>query len=278
MLEVLSRKHKLIFKKCNEFSSSISKNIFKNNINAKVSSIILFIDNIGKDTKLLIDIIMKCVGSFICEYVLSGHDVNFCYLTIAILSRLYSLYCSRLSQMAQTRKILFIFYKNINANNYQTIYWNDFNLFIWPNKVMNCNIINSININRINKMTWNQFDDNTLKSINVKEMDMIIKQIFSNNYETQRIKDFVNHDSDIAMELDMKCEKIMVTKLIDSNNSNKHNYIVGQKRKLNDNKTFPIKKKPKILNSTFELIELNKTHKKIKMENQEIIGEKRISK
>eukprot|EP01084_Bolivina_argentea_P040250 74392_1 len=168
-LKEVSRKHKQIIKKWNTFSCSICNNIRKNNMNAKVSSIILSIDNIGKDTKLFIDIIMKCVGSFICEYVLSGHDVNFCYLTIAILSRLYSLYCSKLSQMAQTRKILFIFYKNINPINYQTIYWNDFNLFIWPNKVINCNITNSININNINKMKWNQFDQNTLASINTKK-------------------------------------------------------------------------------------------------------------
>ncbi len=91
----VSRKHKKIIKNWDTFSSSISKNIRKNNVNSKIAAIIFNIDNLGRDTKLFTDIIMKCVGSFICEYVLSGHDVNFCYLTTALLSRLYSLYCSR---------------------------------------------------------------------------------------------------------------------------------------------------------------------------------------
>ena len=255
----VSRKHKRIASKWKSFSASIQNNISKNSIDSKVQSIISYIDNVGRDTKSFADIIIKCVGSFINEYILSGHDINFCYLTIGILGRLYSLYSSRTSQMAQTRRALFLFEHKTKAVNYSVIYWNDLNLFNWPKQMIDCDICASAKdkIYQRNSTNLNQFDEDTLSSIDAKEMEGIIKQIYCDNYGFAKC---VNSTDQETNQIDKKPN----VKSKKHKSGNDRNKVIGTKRKI-ENVAMPQRKRPKRqkrIGSTFDLMPKSESNTK----------------
>merc|ERR1712154_276626 len=113
--------------------------------------------------------------------------------------------------------------------------------------MMNCNVCMSANDKRNDRksMCLNQFDKQTIASIDAKEMDAIIKEIYSNNYGIGK-----NVSGDQKVD---EIEKKRKVKCAENKSDDNPIKITGKKRKI-QNQTKPAKKRQKVIGSTFDLM------------------------
>ena len=188
------------------------------------------LDSNGKNINYFMDIIIKCLNSFIEEYLISFHDMQFCYLVIGILGRFYVLYLYYLNKMEHIRWMLYNKYHNTNIND--TIYWNDFNTnqFMFPHKIFKYG--NYFKYNEWIKISNNNTD-------NIHEIIQKFNKYFNTNisaFET----DIIQNNDDIKMD-------IPTNKDITKNHKKSVSPNVGKKRKRDETKLQNKPKKQKLI-------------------------------
>ena len=219
----VSRKHKKLMAEWRSFSASIGNALSRTKQSLDAQSLVSSMDCIGRESKCFTDTVMKCVWSFVEDYLLTSHEVNFCYLSLGILGRLYSVYRSRLHRMAAVRKMLFLaLHREANSKEYLCIYWNDFSSFKWPHSVQQCVCSISASANGMwpdrGALDFSQFGADTIDS---KEMDVLIQRLHSRCFDSPQITESV--------------EDTVNTRTRSENGKNLIGAVLGKRKSENDN-------------------------------------------